>query len=111
MDKKNVEALMDWLKSGKPTLTTEEGNIYFRVPANGLEYIYSQSIRNLIVDPMNPGSFVPHAIYSPEKKICLLSRSTEETAGLYNLEKAEKSFNEAFANVFTSLFFEKTKIK
>ena len=114
MDKKNVEVIRDWLKSRKPTLA-EGGRIYFLIPANGLEYIYSRSIKNLVVDPMNPQSFVSHAIYSPEKKICLLSGSlsgsTEEPEGFYNLAKAQKRFNDAFANVFTSLFFEKNKDK
>lgn len=113
MDKKNIEVIRDWLKSGEPTLA-EGGRVYFLIPTNGLEYIYSRSIKNLVVDPMNPESFVSHAIYSPEKKICLSSGSTEEaeeTEGFYNLAKAQKRFTRAFANVFTSLFFEKNKDK
>ena len=74
-DKKFVKVYMTWLKSNKPTLTIndhkgdkEYKTIYFRIPLNGLEYIYITSPHD-----MKTNTFDYKGIYSPAREICVIN--------------------------------------
>ena len=131
--KEFAKVWMAWLKSKEPTLTIKENqedkSLYFRIPLNGLEYIYSTSTNwmknnNSEFNPIySPFKF--NAIYSPEKGICVFhnfaknyaSRNTEEkiaqeeSMGFYERERTVRKFNEFFKQVFPPIFFTKYKDK
>lgn len=119
-----AKVCMTWLKSNEPTLSIKEGKedkrIYFRIPINGLEYIYSTSTYW-----MKTNTFDYNAIYSPEEEICVFhnfwknhaSRNTEEeiakeeSMGFYERERTARKFNEFFKKVFPPMFLTKYKDK
>ena len=131
--KEFAKVWMAWLKSKEPTLIIKENqedkSLYFRIPLNGLEYIYSTSTNwmksnNSEFNPIySPFKF--NAIYSPEKGICVFhnfaknyaNRNTEEkiaqeeSMGFYERERTVRKFNEFFKQVFPPIFFTKYKDK
>ena len=126
-DKEFTKVYMTWLKSNKPTLTIKEDKkekeyktIYFRIPLNGLEYIYTTSPHD-----MKTNTFDYKGIYSPEKEICVIndlwgsyaSSNTEEkiakdeSMGYYERERTALKFNEFFKKVFPPMFLTKYQDK
>lgn len=123
-DKEFVKIYMEWLKSNKPTWTIKDDKenkmIYFRIPLNGLEYIYKTSPHD-----MKPNTFDYKGIYSPEKEICVIndlwesyaSSNTEkkiakdESMGYYERERTTLKFNEFFKKIFPPMFLTKYQNK
>ena len=123
-DKEFVKVYMTWLKSNEPTLTIKDDKenkiIYFRIPLNGLEYIYQTSPLD-----MKTNTFDYKGIYSPEKEICVIndlwgsyaSSNTEEeiakdeSMGYYERERTARKFNEFFKKIIPPMFLTKYKDK
>lgn len=123
-DKEFAKVYMTWLKSNKPTLTIKDDKedkiIYFRIPLNGLEYIYRTSPYC-----MKTNTFDYKGIYSPEEGIFVFndlwesyanSNTEEEIAkdesmGYYERERTARKFNEFFKKIFPPMFLTKYKNK
>lgn len=123
-DKEFAKIYMKWLKSNKPTWTIKDDKenkmIYFRIPLNGLEYIYRTSPYGI-----KTNTFDYKGIYSPEEGIFVFndlwgsyanSNTEEEIAkdesmGYYERERTARKFNESFKKVFPPMFLTKYKNK
>lgn len=126
-DKEFVKVYMTWLKSNKPTLTIKEDKkekeyktIYFRIPLNGLEYIYQTSPLD-----MKTNTFDYNGVYSPEEEVYVLNdlwgnyanRNKEEeiakneSMGYYEKERTALKFNEFFKKIFPPMFLTKYQDK
>lgn len=123
-DKEFAKIYMEWLKSNKPTWTIKDEKenkmIYFRIPLNGLEYIYRTSPYC-----MKTNTFDYKGIYSPEEGIFVFndlwesyanSNTEEEIAkdesmGYYERERTARKFNEFFKKIFPPMFLTKYKNK
>ena len=123
-DKEFAKVCMEWLKSNKPTMTIKDDKedkiIYFRIPLNGLEYIYRTSPYGI-----KTNTFDYKGIYSPEEGIFVLNdlwgsyanSNTEEeivkdeSMGYYERERTARKFNESFKKVFPPMFLTKYKDK
>ena len=122
-DKEFVKIYMEWLKSNKPTWTIKDDKenkmIYFRIPLNGLEYIYRTSTYW-----MKTNTFDYNGIYSPEEKIYVVNTpwenytnrnkeeiSKNESMGYYEKERTARKFNELFKKVFPPMFLTKYEDK
>lgn len=122
-DKEFVKIYMEWLKSNKPTWTIKDDKenkmIYFRIPLNGLEYIYRTSTYW-----MKTNTFDYNGIYSPEEKIYVVNTpwenyanrnkeeiSKNESMGYYEKERTARKFNELFKKVFPPTFLTKYEDK
>lgn len=126
-DKEFTKVYMTWLKSNKPTLTIndhkgdkEHKTIYFRIPLNGLEYIYKTSTFD-----MKTNTFDYNGVYSPEEEVYVLNdlwgnyanRNKEEeiakneSMGYYEKERTALKFNEFFKKIFPPMFLTKYQDK
>lgn len=123
-DKEFAKVYMEWLKSNKPTMTIKDDKedkiIYFRIPLNGLEYIYRTSPYGI-----KTNTFDCKGIYSPEEGIFVFndlwgsyanSNTEEEIAkdesmGYYERERTARKFNEFFKKIFPPMFLTKYKNK
>ena len=126
-DKEFTKVYMTWLKSNKPTLTIndhkgdkEYKTIYFRIPLNGLEYIYKTSTFD-----MKTNTFDYNGVYSPEEEVYVLNdlwgnyanRNKEEeiakneSMGYYEKERTTLKFNEFFKKIFPPMFLTKYQDK
>ena len=123
-DKEFAKVYMTWLKSNEPTLTIKDDKedkiIYFRIPLNGLEYIYRTSPYC-----MKTNTFDYKGIYSPEEGIFVFndlwesyanSNTEEEIAkdesmGYYERARTARKFNEFFKKIFPPMFLTKYKNK
>lgn len=123
-DKEFAKVYMTWLKSNKPTLTIKDDKedkiIYFRIPLNGLEYIYRTSPYC-----MKTNTFDYKGIYSPEEGIFVFNDlwesyansnteekiAKDESMGYYERERTARKFNEFFKKIFPPMFLTKYKNK
>lgn len=123
-DKEFAKVYMTWLKSNKPTLTIKDDKedkiIYFRIPLNGLEYIYRTSPYC-----MKTNTFDYKGIYSPEEGIFVFNNlwesyansnteekiAKDESMGYYERERTARKFNEFFKKIFPPMFLTKYKNK
>ena len=128
-----AEICMKWLKSGEPTLTvknpngTREKNVtYFRIPLEGLDYIYEAPEYWMHKNPANVTNFMTYnAVYSPADKICAFNdffeerkyvmpeeeKAKEEALGFYKKAAATEKFNEAFKRTLLPIFVTKYQDK
>ena len=126
-DKEFTKVYMTWLKSNKPTLTIKEDKkekeyktIYFRIPLNGLEYIYKTSTFD-----MKTNTFDYNGVYSPGEEVYVLNDlwgnyenrnkkeeiAKNESMGYYEKERTALKFNEFFKKVFPPMFLTKYQDK
>lgn len=123
-DKEFAKIYMEWLKSNKPTWTIKDDKenkmIYFRIPLNGLEYIYRTSPYC-----MKTNTFDYKGIYSPEEGIFVFNDlwesyansnteekiAKDESMGYYERERTTRKFNEFFKKIFPPMFLTKYKNK
>lgn len=116
-----AQICMKWLNSNEPTLTMKDrdGNrkknvTYFRIPLNGLDYIYAATENNMCKNPDTIDVFMSsEGIYSPADKICAFYGFIEERQelGFYGKDTATKKFNELFNKIFLPIFVAKYRDK